>query len=117
MNSIRGKNVFTIFLCFVLCFSALIFAAGCSGNNRHEEQPYIVSFEKTSSENSEDVYTITYSDGTTSQFTVTNGKDGNDLSISENLGSLYKGNRHRSYARRVYRAIPEFDGRLFCRRQ
>ena len=83
MNSIRGKNVFTIFLCFVLCFSALIFAAGCSDNNRHEEQPYIVSFEKTSSENSEDVYTITYSDGTTSQFTVTNGKDGNDLSISE----------------------------------
>ena len=55
MNSIRGKNVFTIFLCFVLCFSALIFAAGCSGNNRHEEQHYIVSFEKTSSENSEDV--------------------------------------------------------------
>ena len=36
----------------------------------------IVSIEYTSSEGNVDTYTITYSDGTTSTFTVTNGEDG-----------------------------------------
>ena len=36
----------------------------------------VTSIEKTSSVGLVDYYTITYSNGTTSQFTVTNGKDG-----------------------------------------
>ena len=36
----------------------------------------VVSIEKTSSENNVDTYTIRYSDGSTSTFTVTNGEDG-----------------------------------------
>lgn len=36
----------------------------------------IVSIEKTSSEGNVDTYTISYSDGSTSTFTVTNGEDG-----------------------------------------
>lgn len=40
----------------------------------------IVSIEKTQSIGLVDYYTITYTDGTTSTFTVTNGKDGEDSS-------------------------------------
>lgn len=38
----------------------------------------VVPIEKTSSEGLVDYYTITYSDGTTSTFNITNGKDGED---------------------------------------
>jgi uncharacterized repeat protein (TIGR02543 family) len=38
----------------------------------------ITGITKTSSSGNEDTYTITYSDGTTSTFTVNNGKDGKD---------------------------------------
>ena len=38
----------------------------------------VVSVDKTSSEDLVDTYTITYSDGTKSTFTVTNGQNGND---------------------------------------
>lgn len=43
----------------------------------------IVSVEKTDSEGLTDTYTITYSDGKTTTFTVTNGKDGVDGSDGE----------------------------------
>ena len=38
----------------------------------------VISIEKTSSDGLIDTYTITFSDGTTTTFTVTNGKDSND---------------------------------------
>lgn len=38
----------------------------------------IVSIDLTSSQDNIDTYTITYTDGTTSNFTITNGKDGRD---------------------------------------
>jgi len=41
-----------------------------------EDGRSIVSIEKTSSEGNVDTYTISYSDGSTSTFTVTNGEDG-----------------------------------------
>lgn len=84
MNSMRKNGFFTLFLCFLLC--AVVFAAGCGGTEERENTPYIVSFEKTAADGEKSVYTITYSDGTTSQFTVTNGADGNDgadLSVSD----------------------------------
>ena len=43
---------------------------------------YIVSFEKSSSTTTKDIYTITYSDNSTSTFTVLHGKDGKNLTLS-----------------------------------
>lgn len=43
----------------------------------------IVSVEKTSSDGNVDTYTITFTDGTTTTFTVTNGKDGKDAESDE----------------------------------
>lgn len=57
---------------FVLIFACTVFT-GCSSN-----QISVVSIEKTSSSDAVDVYTITYSNGSTSVFTVTNGKNGQD---------------------------------------
>lgn len=45
--------------------------AGCS-----QSQAYVTSIAKSGSEGNDDIYTIYYSDGTTSTFTVTNGSDG-----------------------------------------
>ena len=45
-------------------------------NSKGEDGRSIVSIEKTSSFGNIDTYTITYSDGTTSTFTISNGKDG-----------------------------------------
>lgn len=63
------------FLACALLASAIPFTAafGCSQNVKS-----IVSIEKSESIGLVDYYTITYSDGTTSAFTVTNGKDGAD---------------------------------------
>lgn len=48
--------------------------AGCNLN----QSPYVTSIEKSETAGLVDWYTITYSDGTTSRFSVTNGKDGTD---------------------------------------
>lgn len=50
---------------------------GTNGTNG-ENGVSILGVSKTSSSDGVDTYTITYSDGRTSQFTVTNGKDGKD---------------------------------------
>lgn len=62
-------------LACALLASAIPFTAafGCSQNVKS-----IVSIDKSESIGLVDYYTITYSDGTTSSFTVTNGKDGAD---------------------------------------
>ena len=49
--------------------------AGC---NLIQTTPYVTSIEKSETVGLVDYYTVTYSDGTTSQFTVTNGKNGSD---------------------------------------
>lgn len=82
MKALSTRKIIVVVLTAVLCFSLLFFAVGCSGGTQ-TEQPYIVSFEKTGFDETKDIYTITYSDGTTTQFTVTNGADGDDLSIAE----------------------------------
>ncbi len=48
--------------------------AGCNFN----QTPYVISIEKSQTIGLVDYYTITYSDGTTTEFTVTNGKNGTD---------------------------------------
>ena len=73
----------------ILISSALLFfSTGCSVNatigpigpqgEPGEPGRGVVSIELTSSEDNVDTYTITYTDGTMSTFTVTNGKDGAD---------------------------------------
>lgn len=63
------------FLACALLASAIPFTAafGCSQNVKS-----IASIDKSESIGLVDYYTITYTDGTTSTFTVTNGKDGAD---------------------------------------
>ena len=53
-----------------------------SGCMLMDSTPYVTSIEKTESIGNTDVYTITYSNGTTSTFTVENGKDGKDSEFS-----------------------------------
>ena len=64
------KKRLLIFLFFTLTICLMIVFVGCSQANS------IVSIEKTGSSGNIDTYTITYSDGSTSYFTVTNGVDG-----------------------------------------
>ena len=66
----KKKFFVSILIAITLLLSVL---CGCFMPERS-----IVSIEKTDSIGLTDYYTITYTDGTTSTFTVTNGKDGED---------------------------------------
>lgn len=76
-----GKWLTAAVLAVVLAFALVL--AGCSG------QASVVSIEKTGSEGLQDIYTVTYSDGSVSEFTITNGSDGGDVSI-EDIYAKYK---------------------------
>lgn len=52
--------------------AAALAMSGCASQN------YVTSIAKTGTDGTQDIYTITYSDGSTDTFTVTNGKDGQD---------------------------------------
>ena len=67
------KNIFKLFL--ALGLSSLILSGCTTNSNKDPKQDtaYVVSIEKTGSVDNVDTYTITYSDGTTQTFTVTNG--------------------------------------------
>ena len=72
----KHLKAFLITVCAVLLACCLLFygcEAGSSG-----EQLYIVSIVQTGTDGLQDIYKITYSDGTTSTFTVTNGANGED---------------------------------------
>ena len=58
-----------------LLFFALSFAFALSGCN-HQEAKSIENIVKTNTVDLTDYYTIYYSDGTTYDFVITNGKDG-----------------------------------------
>lgn len=73
MKKYYGRII--IFLTVAL-LSCALFLCSCSATTT--EQVYIVSIGQTGSNGLEDIYTITYSDGTTDTFTVTNGRDGSD---------------------------------------
>ena len=63
-------------LCMLLIVTTL-FAGGCTYIPTYEPRG-IENISLSSSNGDEDIYTITYTDGTTSTFTVTNGKNGAD---------------------------------------
>lgn len=74
------KNFKRFLLTFVLILPCSFFLFACSS------EPYIVSFEKTSSVGTTDTYTLTYSNGKTQHFTIENGKNGTDgtsLTVAE----------------------------------
>lgn len=61
------------------CAVSLSAFSGCVIGMNNNNTRSIVSIEKTASVGLTDSYTITYSDGTTSSFTITNGKDGENV--------------------------------------
>lgn len=65
------KRIALLILCLIMPFSLV----ACNNN---EDVRSIVSIEKTSSNGLKDVYTITYTDGTTSTFEIKNGANGED---------------------------------------
>ena len=81
MKVLSKRKILCFLFAAALCFSVIFFVSACSAGSQTEEQPHIVSFVKTGSDGAEDIYTITYSDGTESQFTVTNGTD--ELTVSD----------------------------------
>ena len=81
----KGGNYFKIFL-FVLLLVPAFLLSGCSLEELGVNSVVsVVSIEKTGSEGDYDIYTITYSDDSTSTFTIQNGTDGADGTDGEDL--------------------------------
>lgn len=59
-----------------------LLAAACALSGCAPAPAYVTSIVKTGENGLQDIYTVTYSDGTNSVFTVTNGKDG-DVSVAD----------------------------------
>lgn len=75
------KRTIKIVLAVLLSFGVAALASACE---LFPETATILSIEKTATEGLIDTYTITYSDGSTSAFEVTNGADGTDGKDGEN---------------------------------
>lgn len=69
------KKLVMILLATICAFSVMAFTA-CEINKGNALT--VTSIEKTASNGLKDTYTITYSDGSTGTFTITNGKDGEE---------------------------------------
>lgn len=72
---IKERKWFFIPLLLVLSLLACMLVA-CDASNDENQDICVVNFEKVGSEGKIDTYKITYSDGTSTTFTVTNGTDG-----------------------------------------
>ena len=70
------KKIFVIVMICVLVISAVTLSACDAFGGKGEAGVGIESIEKTGKSGLVDTYTITMTDGSTSTFTVTNGKDG-----------------------------------------
>ncbi len=77
MRKSLKRIIYLAVICLVV-MPCMIFFTGCF------ETKSIVSFEKTGTEGLVDTYTITYSDGSTETFTVTNGQNGTNGVNGEN---------------------------------
>ena len=85
MKAMQGKMAKAA-LAALICLTLVFAAAACDSQTGGDPDAdasgqYVVSIEKTSSGELTDIYTVTYSDGSTSQLTVEHGRDGEDLSI------------------------------------
>ena len=88
----KSKNLTKIFalVLFAVLIPIIVLFAGCGSTKTIE------SIEKTDSTGLVDTYTITYSDGTTYNFTITNGQDGDDASLD--LTEIYNSAVAQGYA-------------------
>lgn len=77
------KTVLTVLAAVVLVFALVL--AGCSG-----ESASVKDILKTSSNADGDVYTIYYSDGTSSTITISNGSDVTAQQLYEYYKEVYK---------------------------
>lgn len=83
------KNAWKFLLttCLIALLTLGLVLTGCAVSS--DKQAYVVSIEQTSTNGSEVLYTVTYSDGSESTFTITNGqngedgKDGEDVTITD----------------------------------
>ena len=66
------------FLLLLILLPCTLLLGGCLNNTA-----YVTKIEKTQTLDNMDIYTVTYSDGTTSNFSVENGTDGEDLKIQD----------------------------------
>lgn len=75
----KGNKLWRVLLCAALAalLCAALLLSGCSSG------PYVTGIVYAGSDGSQSVYTVQYSDGSTTSFTVENGKDGADLDIEE----------------------------------
>ncbi len=74
------KKILTSII-LIFCFAIVpLFVSACTLDvvAVNPDSKYVTNIELTTSNEEGDVYTITYSDGTTSTFTLKNGKDGKD---------------------------------------
>lgn len=63
---------------FLSLTAAAVLSLGVFAGCNITQTPYVTSIEKSHTVGLVDYYTVNYSDGTTTQFTVTNGKNGSD---------------------------------------
>jgi len=73
-------KILVVILCFSIAIFVSIFFTGCNQSNL---TVYITNIEKQNTLNNVDYYLITYSNGTTSTFTIENGEDGKDVDINK----------------------------------
>lgn len=66
------KTKFKVFLMILLLIPCIFLFSACS------QEPYVIKIERTETVGNYETYTITYSDGSTSNFSIENGSDGED---------------------------------------
>ena len=78
MEKAKSISLKLFALLLLILVPVLCLFGGCSSDSLS-----IVSIEKTNSTGLQDTYTITYNDGSTYDFVITNGKDGQDAQSVE----------------------------------
>jgi len=103
----KEKKYFKVIM-FILLLVPIFLFGSCSINN--ENTASVVSIEKTSSDGVNDIYTITYSDDTTSTFTIKNGTNGEDGTDGEDvtLDDIYASAVENGYAGTYWEFLKEY---------
>lgn len=93
---------FVLIVVLIPCFALM---SACSVNL--DNQKYITNIEKTKSVGLVDVYTITYSDNSTSSFSVSNGKNGEDAQ-KVTIEEIYEALKQRNYTKSFEEFLMEY---------
>ena len=79
----------------LLALSATAVLAAALAMSGCASQSYVTSIAKTGTDGTQDIYTITYSDGSTDTFTETNGRDGQDGEDAD-INAIYEAYREQT---------------------